>query len=134
MNPILKEEEMKFSKSIEEITDLLKSSEDYIYTEGENDSLIKIKNSIENSIYNNVNLIQYKNIYFGGVTKDDPSIRDGYGINFYYDENNKISSFYAGDWERNIKDGIGLMKVTNDIFFFGRFEFNQFKNGILFYN
>ena len=50
MNPILKEEEMKFSKSIEEITDLLKSSEDYIYTEGENDSLIKIKNSIENSI------------------------------------------------------------------------------------
>ena len=61
MNPILKEEEMKFSKSIEEITDLLKSSEDYIYTEGENDSLIKIKNSIENSIYNNVNLIQYKN-------------------------------------------------------------------------
>ena len=134
MNPILKEEEMKFSKSIEEITDLLKSSEDYIYTEGENDSLIKIKNSIENSIYNNVNLIQYKNIYFGGVTKDDPSIRDGYGINFYYDENNKISSFYAGDWEGNIKDGIGLMKVTNDIFFFGRFEFNQFKNGILFYN
>ena len=134
MSNLLIEHELKFSKSNEEISNLLNSSEDYVYIEGENDSLIKIKNSIENSIYNNVNLIQYKNIYFGGVTKENPSIRDGYGINFYYDENNKITSFYAGDWEGNIKDGIGLMKVSNDIYFFGRFEYNQFKNGILFYN
>ena len=134
MSNLLIEQEMTFSKPIEEILELLKSSEDYIYKEGEKDSLIKIKKSIENSIYNNVNLIQYKNIYFGGITKDNPSIRDGYGINFYYDENNKISSFYAGDWEGNIKDGIGLMKVSDDIYFFGKFEYNQFKNGILFYN
>ena len=134
MSNLLIEQELKFSKSIEEISNFLNSSEDNVYIEGENDSLIKIKNSIENSIYNNVNIIQYKNIYFGGVTKENPSIRDGYGINFYYDENNKITSFYAGDWEGNIKDGIGLMKVSNDIYFFGRFEYNQFKTGILFYN
>ena len=50
MSNLLIEHELKFSKSNEEISNLLNSSEDYVYIEGENDSLIKIKNSIENSI------------------------------------------------------------------------------------
>jgi hypothetical protein len=133
MNDELKEEEIQFSKPINEILEQINFSENQIYEEGDVNNIIRLKKHPDNSIYNNINLIQYKNIYFGGVSQSNPTIREGYGLNFYYDNNNNLNSFYAGEWVSNSKEGIGLMNISNEKYFFGNFTYNQFKYGILFY-
>ena len=133
MNDELKEEEIQFSKPINEILEQINFSENQIYEEGDVNNIIKLKKHPDNSIYNNINLTQYKNIYFGGVSQSNPTIREGYGLNFYYDNNNNLNSFYAGEWVSNSKEGIGLMNISNEKYFFGNFTYNQFKYGILFY-
>ena len=74
-------------------------------------------------------LIQYRNIYIGGISLDFKS-REGFGINKY--ENS--SSFYLGQWKNNMKEGIGFLKIDENTLYIGSFHLNQFEGfGILYY-
>ena len=55
MNDELKEEEIQFSKPINEILEQINFSENQIYEEGDLNNIIKLKKHPDNSIYNNIN-------------------------------------------------------------------------------
>ena len=74
-------------------------------------------------------LIQYKNIYLGGISLNF-NLREGFGINKY--ENSSL--FYIGQWKNNMKEGIGFLKIDENTLYIGSFINNQFQGfGILYY-
>jgi len=84
----------------------------------------------ENEINKNkLFLITYKNIYIGGASFS-LNLREGFGLNKY--EN--TASFYLGQWKDNMKEGIGFLKIDENMLYIGSFHLNQFDGfGMLYY-
>ena len=84
----------------------------------------------ENEITKNkLFLITYKNIYIGGASFS-LNLREGFGLNKY--EN--TASFYLGQWKDNMKEGIGFLKIDENMLYIGSFHLNQFDGfGMLYY-
>ena len=115
---MLYEQEFLFQKNVDEISKSL-IDQKTILIEDE----ISIF-SIENNI-----IIKYKDIYIGGVSSNF-NLRQGFGLNKY--ENS--SSFYLGQWNNNMKEGNGFLKIDENILYVGSFHLNQFDGfGILYY-
>ena len=78
---------------------------------------------------NNLFLVNYKNIYIGGISIN-LKMREGFGLNKY--ENS--SSFYLGQWKNNMKEGTGFLKIDDNKLYIGSFHHNQFEGfGIIYY-
>ena len=74
-------------------------------------------------------LIEYKNIYIGGISLNF-KFREGFGINKY--ENSSL--FYIGQWKNNMKEGIGFLKIDENRLYIGSFHNNQFQGlGLLYH-
>ncbi len=72
--------------------------------------------------------IKYENIYIGAISIDDIYKRENFGLNIYSKD-----SFYIGNWKANMKDGIGFLKINNNLMYIGNFENNQLNGfGILY--
>ena len=96
-----------------------------ITTENKNKEVYEEDEKNKNILF----LMQYKNIYIGGISLDF-HFREGFGINKY--ENS--SSFYIGQWKENMKEGIGFLKIDENTLYIGSFHLNQFEGfGILYY-
>ena len=89
--------------------------------------LDKIENKKNYYLY-----IKYKDIYIGGLSIFDCQSKEGFG--FYKYLNNPEPSFYLGQWEKNVKSGIGFLKIDNNHFYFGHFKGNQMNDYGLYYN
>ena len=77
---------------------------------------------------NNIFSIKYKDIYIGGISPNF-QMREGFGFN-RYDESH---SFYIGQWKKNMKEGMGFLKIDENNYYFGNFHNNQFDGeGILY--
>ena len=91
----------------------------------------KIKDSLndeEDNEENNYLFIEYKNIYIGGLSINNILKRKKFGLNIYSNE-----SFYIGRWESNMKEGIGFLKINENLMYIGNFNSNQFNGfGILY--
>ena len=124
----MKEQELNYNK--EEINDILVKDEVY-----EKDN-IKVKKctNIENQNYDHLLLTRYNDIYIGCISKDTFK-REEYGLNKYpIQENQKTTPFFLGHWKNNKKDGIGFLKINDDILYFGEFNNNQIEGrGVLYY-
>ena len=124
----MNEQELNYNK--EEINDILQKDEIY-----EKDN-IKIKKctNIENQNYDHLLLTRYNDIYIGCISKDNFK-REEYGLNKYkIQENQKTTPFFLGHWKNNQKDGIGFLKINDDILYFGEFKNNQIEGkGALYY-
>lgn len=89
------------------------------------------KGSLNHSIVYSEDLafLRYKEIYIGGVSIDDITKRQCFGLNSYYDE-----YFYYGEWNNNLKEGIGFLNIPGNKMYLGEFKNNQFDGfGILYY-
>ena len=73
--------------------------------------------------------IKYDNIYIGGVSINNLSKRENFGLNIYSDQ-----SFYIGQWKDNMKEGIGFLKINENLLYIGNFENNQFNGFGVLYN
>ena len=124
----MNEQELNYNK--EEINEILQKDEIY-----EKDN-IKIKKctNIENQNYDHLLLTKYNDIYIGCISKDTFK-REEYGLNKYkIQENQKTTPFFLGHWKNNQKDGIGFLKINDDILYFGEFKNNQIEGkGALYY-
>ena len=94
----------------------------------------KIENADESNNANiednqdNLFSIKYKDIYIGGISPTFQK-REGFGLNKY----NEDQTFYVGQWKNNMKEGMGFLKIDNNIFYIGNFHQNQFDgDGILY--
>ena len=77
---------------------------------------------------NNYLFIEYKNIYIGGLSINNILNREKFGLNIYSNE-----SFYIGRWEANMKEGLGFLKINENLMYVGNFNTNQFNGfGILY--
>ena len=89
-------------------------------------SLLEIKLDDDIKI-NNYLIGKYKNIYIGGLSIFNPSLREKFGLNKYFND-----TFYLGQWKNNLKEGVGFLKVKDEISYLGQFSKNQFEGfGIL---
>lgn len=89
------------------------------------DELQKKEDNKKNILF----LIKYKDIYIGGASSN-LFYREGFGLNKY--ENS--SSFYIGQWQNNMKEGIGFLKIDDNTLYIGSFHLNQFDGfGMLYY-
>ena len=97
---------------------------------GDRKNLKKIYNSnSEDALKNILFFINFKDIYIGGVSLINLSIREKFGLNKYSKD-----SFYLGQWRNNIKEGIGFLKINESIEYMGHFSKNQIHGyGMLFY-
>ena len=94
-----------------------------------NNKTILIEDGISIFSIENNNIVKYKDIYIGGVSPNF-NLRQGFGLNKY--ENS--SSFYLGQWENNMKEGNGFLKIDENTLYIGSFHLNQFEGfGILYY-
>lgn len=66
---------------------------------------------------NNYLIGKYKNIYIGGLSIFNPSLREKFGLNKYFND-----TFYLGQWKNNLKEGVGFLKVKDDISYLGQFS------------
>ena len=74
-------------------------------------------------------LVEYKNIYIGGISYNFNS-REGFGLNKY----GNSTSFYLGRWKDNMKEGTGFLKIDDNTLYVGSFNQNQFDGfGMLYY-
>ena len=80
-----------------------------------------LKNPLDDRNY--IIYIKYKDIYIGGLSIFDFKTREGFGLNKYLNE--KVQSFYIGQWEKNKKCGIGFLKIDESHLYFGKFKDNQ---------
>ena len=121
----MKEEELNYNK--EEIITQLEKEEVY----EKNDIKVKICVGDENK---NLLLTRYKDIYIGCISKENFE-REEYGLNKYpIPENHNNIPFYLGHWKNNKKEGIGFLKINDDILYFGEFKNNQIEGrGVLYY-
>ena len=72
--------------------------------------------------------LNYENIYIGAVSINDISKRENFGLNIYSND-----SFYIGRWKNNMKEGIGFLKINENLMYVGNFSNNQFNGfGILY--
>jgi len=78
---------------------------------------------------NSLLFIKYENIYIGAVSIKDISQRENFGLN-----NFSVQSFYIGQWKDNMKDGIGFLKINENLMYIGNFENNQFDGFGILYN
>ena len=86
------------------------------------------KKEEEDNEENNYLFIEYKNIYIGGLSINNIFNREKFGLNIYSNE-----SFYIGRWESNMKEGIGFLKINENLMYIGNFNSNQFNGfGILY--
>jgi len=148
---MISEQEFSFEKNKNDI--LQKLSETGVYEE--NQKIIKYfgnKNQIpleeeENKIEedpekeeDNISLINpddprnyllfvnYENVYIGAVYINDLLRRENFGLNIYSDD-----CFYFGRWKDNMKEGIGFLKINENLMYAGNFTTNQFNGfGILY--
>ena len=65
--------------------------------------------------------INYENIYIGAVSINDLSRRENFGLNIYSDD-----CFYIGRWKDNMKEGVGFLKINENLMYSGNFSSNQF--------
>lgn len=93
----------------------------------------EIKSFLNNKedIKNYIVLINYKDIYNGGLSIFDFKSRTRFGLNIYL--NNSESLFYFGQWKNNQKSGIGFIK-TNNYLYIGNFSNNKINGCGLLYN
>ena len=124
----------KATEFITQIKNILKNNEIH------NNEILNINISTENKNEekeyeedeknkNIIFLIQYRNIYIGGISLDF-KFREGFGINKY--ENS--SSFYVGQWKYNMKEGIGFLKIDENTLYIGSFHHNQLEGFGILYN
>ena len=73
--------------------------------------------------------IKFQNIYIGAVSINNIYQRENFGLNVYSED-----SFYIGRWRKNMKDGIGFLKINKDMMYIGNFELNQFNGFGILYN
>ena len=88
----------------------------------------EINNSLDPEDSRNYLLfIKYQDIYIGAISIDDFSRRENFGLNIYSNV-----SFYIGRWKENMKNGIGFLKINENVLYIGNFKDNQFNGfGIL---
>ena len=83
----------------------------------------------KNNFINSLLFINYKEIYIGGVSFLNPRSREKFGLNKY-----SKNSFYLGQWEKNTKNGIGILQINKNIMYMGNFVKNQIHGyGMLYY-
>ena len=106
---MIKEQEISYNINLNDIFKLLSKTEDEIII----DDII----------------INYKEIYIGGVSISDITLREKFGINKYSE-----NSFYLGQWKNNTKNGTGFLKINDNVMYMGSFIKNQLEGfGMLFY-
>ena len=134
---MIKEQKLKYSSEIEEISKQLKESGKYI-NENEDIELYLYEdkqlskneeNKEENGNNENYVVGKYKNIYIGCLSNDKYDSREKFGLNTYIKD-----YFYIGQWKHNQKEGIGFLKFSDNMLYLGNFENNQINNfGMLYY-
>ena len=88
-------------------------------------------NNIEDT-RNYILYMKYKNIYIGGLSIFDFQSKEGFGLYKY--PNSPDKSFYLGQWEENIKNGKGFLKIDKNHLYIGTFKNNQMEGEGLYYN
>ena len=76
---------------------------------------------------NHLLFLKYENIYIGAVSFNFQ--RENFGLNIYSNE-----SFYLGRWKENMKEGLGFLKINENIMYMGNFKLNQFNGFGILYN
>jgi hypothetical protein len=98
----------------------------------------KSEKSSENGEYNNIInpeegrntlVINFNNIYIGGISINDIFKRENFGLNIYSED-----SFYIGRWKENMKQGIGFLKINENLMYAGNFSYNQINGFGILYN
>ena len=130
---MIKEQEISYKINLNEIIKLLTLQKDSIQI----DNIIinyygdrtKLKNKNFKANKEELLFINYKELYIGGVSLNDITQREKFGLNKYSE-----NSFYLGQWKHNMKHGTGFLKINENIMYIGSFVKNQIKGfGMLFY-
>ena len=85
--------------------------------EGNNSNILLMAEDARNYLL----FINYENIYIGAVSINDLSRRENFGLNIYSDD-----CFYIGRWKDNMKEGVGFLKINENLMYSGNFSSNQF--------
>ena len=130
---MIKEQEISYKINLNEIIKLLTLQKDSIQI----DNIIinyygdrtKLKNKNFKVNKEELLFINYKELYIGGVSLNDITQREKFGLNKYSE-----NSFYLGQWKHNMKHGTGFLKINENIMYIGSFVKNQINGfGMLFY-
>ena len=76
--------------------------------------------------------IKYKDIYIGGVSIFDFQSKEGFGMYKYL--NLPGNPFYLGQWDADVKSGIGFLRMDKNHFYLGNFNNNQMEGEGIYYN